>query len=99
MQVTTATGEALQRYLDLASDRMKLTAENMANVDTPGYNLIDFDQTRTENNGLTLTTAGGALLVSEGKSLALGTTTVNGNVNVVSAGGLDITDELVGGSL
>lgn len=37
MQVTTATSDALQKYLDLASDQMKLTAENMANVDTPGY--------------------------------------------------------------
>ena len=36
MQVTTATSDALQKYLDLASDQMKLTAANMANVDTPG---------------------------------------------------------------
>ena len=37
MQITTATSDALQKYLDLASNQMKLTAENMANVDTPGY--------------------------------------------------------------
>lgn len=43
MQVTTATGDALQRYLDLASDQMKLTAENMANVDTPGYKSQGFN--------------------------------------------------------
>jgi flagellar basal-body rod protein FlgB len=43
MQVTTATGDALQRYLDLASCQMKLTAENMANVDTPGYKTQGFD--------------------------------------------------------
>ena len=43
MQVTTATSDALQRYLDLASDQMKLTAENMANVDTPGYKTRGFD--------------------------------------------------------
>jgi len=43
MQVTTATGDALQRYLDLATDQMKLTAENMANVDTPGYKTQGFD--------------------------------------------------------
>jgi len=44
VQVTTATSDALQRYLDLASDQMKLTAENMANIDTPGYKTqgIDF---------------------------------------------------------
>ncbi len=43
MQVTTATSDGLQRYLDLASDQMKLTAENMANVDTPGYKTQGFD--------------------------------------------------------
>ena len=43
MHVTTATSDALQRYLDLASDQMKFTAENMANVDTPGYKTQGFD--------------------------------------------------------
>jgi flagellar basal-body rod protein FlgB len=43
MQVTTATSDALQKYLDLASDQMKLTAENMANIDTPGYKTQGFD--------------------------------------------------------
>jgi flagellar hook-associated protein 1 len=99
MQVTTATSDALQRYLDLASAQMKFTAENMANVDTPGYNYIGFDQTRTENNGLTLTTANGALLVSQGQSYSLGTVVVNGNVDIVSAAGGDITSAMTGGSL
>ena len=61
--------------------------------------LIGFDQTKTENNGLTLSTANGALLVSEGKSFALGTSAVNGNANVVSAAGLDLTSSLTGGAL
>jgi flagellar basal-body rod protein FlgB len=43
MQVTTAMSDALQRYLDLSSDQMKLTAENMANIDTPGYRAQGFD--------------------------------------------------------
>jgi flagellar basal-body rod protein FlgB len=43
MQVTTAMSGALEKYLDLASDQMKLTAENMANVDTPGYKTQGFD--------------------------------------------------------
>jgi flagellar basal-body rod protein FlgB len=43
MNVTTAASGALERYLDLASDQMKLTAENMANVDTPGYKTQGFD--------------------------------------------------------
>ena len=43
MQVTTAMSDALARYLDLASEQMKLTAGNMANVDTPGYKTQGFD--------------------------------------------------------
>jgi flagellar basal-body rod protein FlgB len=43
MQVTITTSDALQKYLDLASDQMKLTAENMANIDTPGYKTQGFD--------------------------------------------------------
>jgi flagellar hook-associated protein 1 FlgK len=61
--------------------------------------LIGFDQTKTENNGLTLTTMGGSPLVSEGQSFALNTATVNGNQNVVTAAGQDITTGLTGGSL
>jgi flagellar hook-associated protein 1 FlgK len=60
---------------------------------------IGFDQTKTENNGLTLTTANGALLVSEGQSFALGTAVVNGNVSVISSTGQDMTSALTGGSL
>lgn len=46
MQLTSAMNEALGRYLDLASDQLKLTASNMANVDTPGFKTqgFDFDQ-------------------------------------------------------
>jgi flagellar hook-associated protein 1 FlgK len=60
---------------------------------------VGFDQTKTENNGLTLTTANGAVLVSEGQSFALGTTVANGNVDVVSASGQNITSSVTGGSL
>lgn len=43
MQVTTALSDALGRYLDLTAEQMKLTAGNMANVDTPGYKTQGFD--------------------------------------------------------
>jgi flagellar basal-body rod protein FlgB len=43
MQVTTALSDALGRYLDLTSEQMKLTASNMANVDTPGFKTQGFD--------------------------------------------------------
>jgi flagellar basal-body rod protein FlgB len=61
MQVTTATSGALEKYLDLASDQMKLTAENMANVDTPGYKTqgIDFESAFSQALG-----AGGATSVA-----------------------------------
>ncbi|MGC2299147.1 MAG: flagellar basal body rod protein FlgB [Acidobacteriaceae bacterium] len=43
MQITTPTADALNRYLDLSSQELKLTAQNMANVDTPGYRTVGFD--------------------------------------------------------
>lgn len=43
MQVTTPLSGALTRYLDLTTEQMKTTAENMANVDTPGYKTKGFD--------------------------------------------------------
>ena len=46
MEVTTALSGALGQYLDLTSEQMKLTASNMANIDTPGYKTqgVDFEQ-------------------------------------------------------
>ena len=43
MQLTSPMSEALARYLDLASDQLKLTSGNMANVDTPGFKAQGFD--------------------------------------------------------
>jgi flagellar hook-associated protein 1 len=62
-------------------------------------NYIGFDQTKTENNGLTLSTANGALLVSEGQSYALSTGTVNGNTSLIAGSGKDITATVTGGAL
>lgn len=60
MQVTTAASDALQRYLDLASDQMKLTAENMANIDTPGYKTQGFDFAGEFSRALNSSTASSA---------------------------------------
>jgi flagellar hook-associated protein 1 FlgK len=57
---------------------------------------IGFSETKTESNGLTLTTANGTPLVSEGQPYALSTSIVNGNVDVIAASGEDITPELNG---
>ena len=43
MRVETRLSDALGRYLDLAVSEAKLTADNMANVDTPGYQTQGFD--------------------------------------------------------
>lgn len=40
MQIETRLMDQLGRYLDLASDEAKLTAANMANIDTPGYQAV-----------------------------------------------------------
>jgi flagellar hook-associated protein 1 FlgK len=60
---------------------------------------IGFDQTKTENNGLTLTTGTGQLLVSEGQSSPLTTSSTTGNTDVISGSGVNITSTLTGGSL
>ena len=43
MHIATRISDAIGKYLDLTSDQMKLTAGNMANVDTPGYKTQGFD--------------------------------------------------------
>ena len=43
MQIETALSDQIARYLDLASTQAKLTAVNMANVDTPGYKAVGMD--------------------------------------------------------
>ena len=43
MQIETRLSDALGRYLDLAVSETKLTAANMANIDTPGFRAQGFD--------------------------------------------------------
>ncbi len=45
MQIETRLSDQIARYLDLAASEAKLTAANMANIDTPGYRAagMDFD--------------------------------------------------------
>lgn len=43
MQMTTELGDKLARYLDVAVSEAKVTASNMANIDTPGYRTRGFD--------------------------------------------------------
>ena len=45
MAIETRLSNQLAQYLDLASDEAKLTAANMANIDTPGYKTVGMDFT------------------------------------------------------
>lgn len=43
LQVETRLSDQIARYMDLASSEAKLTAANMANIDTPGYQALGMD--------------------------------------------------------
>jgi flagellar basal-body rod protein FlgB len=43
MQVETMLSDQIARFLDLATAETKLTAANMANIDTPGYRAVGMD--------------------------------------------------------
>ncbi|HZD51367.1 MAG TPA: flagellar hook-associated protein FlgK [Silvibacterium sp.] len=59
--------------------------------------LIGIHQIQTEDNGLTITTSSGALLVSEGQSYALSTGPSGGVTHFFDAEGNDITSSLASG--
>jgi flagellar basal-body rod protein FlgB len=40
MQIETRLSDQIARYMDLAASEVKLTAANMANIDTPGYQAL-----------------------------------------------------------
>jgi flagellar hook-associated protein 1 len=62
--------------------------------------LVGLDQISTENNGTTLTTSNGAVLVSGSKSFALTTSQVAGTTHILAGGtGQDVTSNLEGGDL
>ena len=43
MQIETGLSDQIVRYLDLSTAELKLTAANMANIDTPGYRAVGMD--------------------------------------------------------
>jgi flagellar hook-associated protein 1 FlgK len=61
--------------------------------------LVGLDQISNENNGMTLTTSNGTVLVSGNQSFALSTSKVGGVTDVISKDGQNITAGLTGGSL
>ena len=52
MQIETRLSDQLARYLDLAVSKTKLTAANMANIDTPGYQTLDINFEAEMRNAL-----------------------------------------------
>jgi flagellar basal-body rod protein FlgB len=58
MQIETRLSDQLARYLDLAVTETKLTAANMANIDTPGYRTQGFDFQAEMQKALTGVDAG-----------------------------------------
>jgi flagellar basal-body rod protein FlgB len=43
MEIETRLSDQIARYMDLAASQVKLTAVNMANIDTPGYRAVGMD--------------------------------------------------------
>jgi flagellar basal-body rod protein FlgB len=43
MEIATGLSQEIARYMDLSVTEAKLTAANMANVDTPGYRTVGTD--------------------------------------------------------
>ena len=43
MRIATRTSDEVARFLDLAASAAKLSAQNMANIDTPGYRALGMD--------------------------------------------------------
>lgn len=43
MRIESPLSDRLARYVDLATQQTKLTARNMANIDTPGYRAVGMD--------------------------------------------------------
>jgi len=43
MEIESRLSGEIARYLDLATSEVKLTAANMANIDTPGYRTVGMD--------------------------------------------------------
>jgi flagellar hook-associated protein 1 FlgK len=62
--------------------------------------LVGLDQITTSQNGISLTTSSGAVLVSGNQSFAMGTTQVGGNTDVLAGDPpSDVTSNLAGGDL
>jgi flagellar hook-associated protein 1 FlgK len=95
--LTTALAQVNQQIQSLSPNSDAGTLEDQRQSDLSQLSkLVGVNQITTENNGLSITTTGGQLLVSEGSSFQITTGTVNG-VTHFFAGGTDITSALTTG--
>src|SRR5579884_3689372 len=60
MRIESLMSDRIERYLDLAASEAKLTAENMANIDTPGYRAMGMDFAAEMRRAMSDTAAGRA---------------------------------------
>ncbi|MFZ1938524.1 MAG: flagellar hook-associated protein FlgK [Terracidiphilus sp.] len=99
-QVNSLTSAIAQLNLQIQStspDADAGTLEDQRQQDLSQLSqLVGINQVTTENNGLSVTTTSGQLLVSEGQSFQLTTGTVNGATDFF-VGGTDITSGLASG--
>jgi flagellar hook-associated protein 1 FlgK len=99
-QVNSLTGAIAQLNLEIEStspDSDAGTLEDQRQQDLSQLSqLVGINQVTTENNGLSITTTSGQLLVSEGQNFQLTTGTVNGATDFF-LGGTDITSGLAAG--
>jgi flagellar hook-associated protein 1 FlgK len=99
-QVNSLTGAIAQLNLEIQSvsaggDAGTLEDQRQQDLSQLSQ-LIGINQVTTEDNGLSVTTTSGQLLVSQGQSYQLSTGTVNG-VTDFFLGGVDITSDLASG--
>jgi flagellar basal-body rod protein FlgB len=66
MRIATLTSDEVARYLDLASSAAKLSAQNMANIDTPGYRALGMDFESEMKKAISSAEAGGGAQSGEG---------------------------------
>jgi flagellar basal-body rod protein FlgB len=91
VQIETPMAEALGKYLDLSSLQLKLTAQNMANIDTPGYRTegFDFASEMTRSMQALSGVSGSGASASGGDAQADANTGAGlGDVRVAQVGGL-----------
>jgi flagellar hook-associated protein 1 len=97
LTVTIASLNAQITSLSPNSDAGRLEDQRQLAI-TQLSQLVGLDQISNQQNGITLTTSGGTVLVSGGKSFALGTTQVGGVTHII-AGSQDVTSTTSGGDL